>query len=86
MRDDEFKLHITQTFNISRHDFDRLLEEFLGHFSSTLEEFVRQRHLELQREGKRNEKIYREIMEEVSLRRFACRPLSLRRVRRIIYG
>jgi hypothetical protein len=86
MHVDEFRLHITQTFNISSQDFDRLMEEFLGYFDSTLEEYVRQRHLELQREGKKNEGIYREILEEVSLRRFASRPLSLRRVRRMIYG
>ncbi len=86
MRDNEFKNHITDTFNISEHDFERLLEEFLGHFASTLEEFVRRRHLELQREGKKNEEIYRVIREETAGRRFSSRPPSLRRVRRIIYG
>lgn len=86
MENEEFKRHIIETFGLSERDFDRLLEEFLGFFGTTLEEYVIHRHLELQRDGKKNKEIFRRIEEEASARRFAVEPLSTRRIRRMIYG
>jgi hypothetical protein len=86
MRNVEFKDHVMFSFNLSEHDFTRLLDEFLGHFSSTLEAFVCQRHTELRREGKKNPEIYRLIVGEVSERRFSTETLTERQVRRIVYG
>jgi hypothetical protein len=86
MRNVEFKDHLMFSFNLSEHDFKRLLDEFLGHFGSTLEEFARERHAELHKEGKRNPEIYRLIVREASERRFAAEHLTERQVRRIIYG
>jgi hypothetical protein len=86
MRSDEFKRHIVEMFDLEERDFTRLLEEFLGHFGSTVEEYVRNRHRELQREGRKNEEIFSIIASEVHERRFAAEPLTVRRIRRMIYG
>jgi hypothetical protein len=86
MRDGNFKWHIVETYNLSDRDFDRLYEEFLSHFDTGLEDFVRHRHLELQDEGMRNDAIYRVLVREVAERRFPAGDISERRIRRIIYG
>jgi hypothetical protein len=86
MVSNEFKQYICNTFNLSDGSFTHLLDEFLGYFSSPLEDFVRVRHAELQREGKGNEEIYRLIAKEIPNRRFAVANLTIRRIRRIIYG
>ena len=84
--DEGFRRHIVDTYGISEREFEKLYEEFLGHFDQPLEEYVRRRHLELQREGLRNDAIYRTLLAEVDSRRFTADGLTERRIRRIIYG
>jgi hypothetical protein len=86
MASNEFQHYICNTFNLSERSFNHLMDEFLGHFSSPLKDFVRKRHTELQRKGRKNEEIYRLIAEEVQSRRFAAENLTVRKIRRIIYG
>jgi hypothetical protein len=86
MQADDMKRHLAETYGISEDGFERLMEEFLAYFGSTLEQYVRSRHLELQRTGKKNPEIYRTIAAEACTRRFAVGELSERRVRRLIYG
>jgi len=86
MQSSEFRRHLEETYGIAGEDYSRLVEEFLAYFGSTLEEYVRARHLALQRLGKRNPEIFRQIVEESQTLRFAERDLSERRVRRLIYG
>ena len=86
MQSSELKNHLKETYGIPAEAFDRLMEEFLFYFGSTLEEFVRERHLQLQKMGKKNPEIYRQIAAEARNLRFAADDLSERRVRRIIYG
>ncbi len=83
---DEFRRHITSNYGIAESDFERLHEEFLSYFGRTLEEYVLQRHAELQMAGKKNPEIYRLIKEEATARRFGVTGLSERMIRRIIYG
>jgi hypothetical protein len=64
----------------------RLVEEFVLASADTVEEWVRSRHIRLQRTGLKNEAIYRRIAEELPFRRFAAPPLSVRQIRRLIYG
>jgi hypothetical protein len=86
MRDVDFKDHIMFSFNLTEQDFERLMDEFLGYFGSTLEEFVRGRQAEFHKEGKKNQEIYTLIAQEAFRMRFAEDPLSERQIRRIIYG
>jgi hypothetical protein len=82
----EFKRHVVETYDISETTFDRFIEDALAYFGMTLEEYVRGRHLELQRAGMKNVEIYRLILEEAADMRFAVKGLTERRVRRLIYG
>ncbi|AEJ19788.1 hypothetical protein [Gracilinema caldarium] len=64
----------------------RLMEEFVIYCNQTVEEWVRSRHYHLQRQGYKNEVIYDIIALELKDRRFASEPLSIRQIRRLIYG
>ena len=65
---------------------ERIVEEVLHACTDTVEEWVRSRHIRLQRMGLNNETIYRRIAAELPLRRFSAERLSLRQIRRLIYG
>ena len=65
---------------------ERVVEEIFHAFRDTVEEWVRSRHIQLQRQGLPNETIYQIISRELEHRRFCAEPLSLRQIRRLIYG
>jgi hypothetical protein len=60
--------------------------EALDMFNMTVDDFILMRHGELQREGLQTEMIYRQIQDELNDWRFSAPPLSLRQIRRRIYG
>ena len=84
--DPQFRRHLAETYRLSEADVERVAEEFLAHQAQTLEEFVQQRHSLLKRRGLKNEAIFASILAEVGQQRFAAAPLTLRQIRRIIYG
>jgi hypothetical protein len=64
----------------------KILAEVNEYYSLTPEEFIRRRHSELRATGKyRNAEIYEILKREIVQRRFP-RELSIRQIRRIIYG
>ena len=64
----------------------RVVDDVLAYFDETVEEFVRRRHRQLQRRGHTNERIFEQIAAELPARRFAPAELSLRQLRRLVYG
>jgi hypothetical protein len=64
----------------------RVLDDVLADFAETAEQYVRRRHRELQRRGHTNEAIFSRIAQELPGRRFACGELSVRQLRRLVYG
>lgn len=60
--------------------------EVLDVFSQTVDAFIVSRHAELQRRGFDNPEIYRIVQQELGAWRFAAPSLSLRQIRRRIYG
>jgi hypothetical protein len=84
--DVELVEHITRTSPLSRGEAERVVAEVLGYFSEPAEAFVRRRHRELRARGYRNERAYARIAAELPLRRVAPPRLSLRQIRRIVYG
>jgi hypothetical protein len=64
----------------------RVVDDVLGYFSETPGEFVRRRHRELQAGGLANDRVFRQIAAELQHRRYAPPELSLRQLRRIVYG
>jgi len=69
-----------------RHRAEHLVDEILHYFNDTPEAFITRRHRELQQAGLNNPKIYALIAEELKTRRFHCPAMSLRQIRRVIYG
>lgn len=60
--------------------------DVLAYFDETAEEFVRRRHRELRSGGLTNEMIFERIADELPRRAVAPPALSLRQLRRIVYG
>ncbi len=83
---DELYGHLERTTRLSRSEVARVVSEVLAYFGESAEEFVTRRHVELQREDKKNEAIFRQIAAEVQARRFAAPRLTERQIRRLIYG
>jgi hypothetical protein len=78
--------HLTRTTSLSPGEAARVIADVLGYFGETLEEFVRRRHAELKSRGLTNDEIFRCIAAELPTRRVAAPALSLRQLRRIVYG
>jgi hypothetical protein len=82
----ERRRYLEEKYDLDPEELASLLEDLKAFTDETSEEFVRRRHAELQREGLRNEAIYRRLATEIASGRFKSPPLSLRQVRRIVYG
>ena len=82
----ELQQHLLSSYNLERNDIPRLLEDILGFFDMTLEEYVQTRHRHLKAVGLKNEEIYERLQREIEGRRFRAPSLSLRQIRRMIYG
>jgi hypothetical protein len=78
--------YLEDKYELDPDELASFLDELMAFSDETIEDFVRRRHEELRREGLRNEAIYRRIAAEALDGRFRASPLSLRQVRRILYG
>lgn len=83
---DELIAHLVRSTPLSPGEAARVVADVLGYFVEPLPEFVRRRHAELQRRGHTNDRIFPELAAELPERRFAPPPLSVRQLRRIVYG
>jgi hypothetical protein len=84
--DPELVSRISEAYGVPASQAERIIEEVLIAYGDTVEEWVRSRHIRLRSRGMRNEDIYRRLEEELPHRRFSSEPLSLRQIRRLIYG
>lgn len=84
--DDAWVRHLAQTYSLDESVVRRLGEEFLALTEPTVQEFVVRSHLRYQAQGLRNEEIFRRLRDEVSRRRFRAETLTVRQIRRLIYG
>lgn len=80
------KEYLRQQYDLTSPTVERLLSDLLEFLSQTPEDWVRQRHQELQDRGWPNSLIYRQILEDLPSHRFSSPALSERQIRRIIYG
>lgn len=71
---------------LARGEAARVVLDVVAYFDETAEEFVRRRHRELQGRGLTNPVIFRAIAEELPRRVVVPPRLSLRQLRRIVYG
>ncbi|MGI9327848.1 MAG: hypothetical protein ACR2PZ_21700 [Pseudomonadales bacterium] len=85
--DDALIRHLSAATALSPVAAQRCVREVLAYYDEPLEAFVVRRHQELQQDGQlKNQAIYQQIVAEAYERRFAIAALSLRQVRRMIYG
>ena len=72
--------------NLERSELRKVLLEVIALTEESAEEWVRRRHGELRAMGLRNAEIFPLLRDGLAGRRVAPRALSLRQVRRVIYG
>ncbi|MFF0390538.1 hypothetical protein ACFYS8_17880 [Kitasatospora sp. NPDC004615] len=78
--------HLTRTTALGPGEASRVVAEVLAYFSETTEEYVRRRHGELQARGLTNDRIFARVGAELTARRVAAPQLSVRQLRRMVYG
>lgn len=64
----------------------QVVDEVLDALDQTLDDYIASRHGELQRLGLKNDEIYAQLAREVAGWRFVAPTLSVRQIRRKIYG
>ncbi len=78
--------HLTRTSALGPGEAARVVADVLAYFSEPVDEFVRRRHAELKARGLVNDEIFPRVAAELAVRRVAAPELSLRQLRRIVYG
>ncbi|MEO3869955.1 hypothetical protein ABGB18_14120 [Nonomuraea sp. B12E4] len=78
--------HLTRSSPLGPGEAARVVADVLAYFSESVEEFVRRRHGELKASGFTNDEIFPRIAADLRGRRVAAPELSLRQLRRIVYG
>ena len=83
---DDLVEYLVSTCPLSRAEAMRVVADVLGYFSEPPEDYVRRRHRELKGRGLTNDLAFEQIATEIPQRRYAPPHLSLRQLRRIVYG
>ncbi|MCW2887189.1 MAG: hypothetical protein JWL58_4051 [Streptosporangiaceae bacterium] len=78
--------HLTRTTTLTGGEAARVVADVIAYFTEPAEAYVRRRHGELRAAGLTNERIFDRIAAELPLRRVAPPELSVRQLRRIVYG
>ncbi|MGH3497388.1 MAG: hypothetical protein ACRDP1_07985 [Nocardioidaceae bacterium] len=82
----DLALHVARTTGLAPSAAARVVDEVLAYYRETAAEFVRRRHLELKRAGATNDAIFDQIEAELPHRRVVPGDLSVRQLRRLVYG
>ena len=82
----EQKKYLLEAYDLEPQELERLLGDLGAFMGQTYPDWVRSRHQELQGQGLANDISYKQIKEELSQRLFCAPVLSLRQIRRLIYG
>jgi hypothetical protein len=83
---DELLDYLVRTSRLTRPEAARVLNEIVAFMEETPEDFIRRRHLALQAQGHSNNEIFARLSDELARWRFRAGELSVRQLRRIIYG
>lgn len=78
--------HIAASTGLRPSEAARVIDDVVAWFAEPVEELVRRRHAELQTYGLKNPAIFAQISKELRGRVVASPELSLRQLRRIVYG
>lgn len=83
---DDLVAHLVRSTPLSATEATRVVAEVIGYFGEAVPDFVRRRHVELKHDGLTNDQIFAVVGDELPTRRYAPPPLSVRQLRRIVYG
>ncbi|MER6463194.1 hypothetical protein AB0D30_24135 [Streptomyces sp. NPDC048409] len=83
---DELVDHLTRSTPLSRGEALRVIQDVLAYFDETAGDYVRRRHRELQADGLVNAEIFDRIEADLKYRAVAPPELTLRQLRRMVYG
>lgn len=83
---DELVDHLTRSSPLNRGEALRVIQDVLAYFDETAEDYVRRRHRELQAQGLVNTAIFERIEADLKYRAVAPPELTLRQLRRMVYG
>jgi hypothetical protein len=86
MPDADLVARIAATTGLRPTEAARVIDDVVSYYAEPTEEYVRRRHDELQTYGLRNAAIFEQISTELEGRVVAAPELSLRQLRRIVYG
>jgi len=78
--------HLCRNSRLTALEAEHVAQEVLAYYSQTPDQFIRQRHHELQSLGYSNKQIFTLLQDELAQRRFSSKPLTTRQIRRAIYG
>ncbi|MFG2883919.1 hypothetical protein ACGFYV_16755 [Streptomyces sp. NPDC048297] len=78
--------HLTRSTPLNRGEALRVVQDVLAYFDETTQDFVRRRHRELQTQGLQNTEIFERIEADLKYRAVAPPELTLRQLRRMVYG
>ncbi|MET9449248.1 hypothetical protein [Streptomyces cinerochromogenes] len=78
--------HLTRSTPLNRGEALRVIQDVLAYFDETTQDFVRRRHRELQAQGLVNTEIFERIEADLKYRAVAPPELTLRQLRRMVYG
>lgn len=86
MPDADLVSRIASSTGLRPDEAARVIEDVVSYYAEPTEEYVRRRHEELQTFGMKNPAIFARISTELQGRVVAAPQLSLRQLRRIVYG
>jgi len=78
--------HVVASTGLTEGEAVRVVSDVVAYFDEPVEDVVRQRHTALRNRGLRNEKVFEQIAAELEHRVVAAPRLSVRQLRRMIYG
>ena len=83
---DDLVEQVCRTTGLPAADARRVVDDVVAYFTATTEDYVRRRHRALQLRGVRNDTSFAVIAEELRTYPVRAPELSLRQLRRIVYG
>lgn len=84
--DQQLVRHIAGSTGLPMPVAERVIADVVAYYRETTEEFVRRRHGELQRRGRKNAEIWQIVAGELAERPVGAGELTERQLRRIVYG
>ena len=78
--------HVVTSTGLPEGEAARLIEDVIAFHREPIADLVRRRHKELKTYGAHNDEIFTKLQAELATRVVAAPQLSLRQLRRLVYG